>query len=650
MLPENQMAGGEPADSRMRRWTGVAAAVFALAAFWISASRWADFGYRTFDLAFYVQALWKFSHGDAGTLSLLNVPMLGNHADFIVLLLVPLWALVAHPLLPVAAQVLAIASMAPVGYRIARRLGLEPEPAALMALATLMTPAAGFVAVHEFHPEALTAPFLLLAIDAFQRQSLGRFWLWFLATLACKENMTLLLAVWCAVNAWSGWRNPPGGQKPGKFRWILSWGLAPAGVALGWAALYAEVLSPLWNAGNVDYGVLYGKWLHAPWSGLPHAVALQLAQSIRGNLGWGLLLPLCGLPLLRPRWLLVAAPVAAQHLLSLRSSEWSLYFHYAAPLLPLTWVAACEAVAGFSARRVQRALAWAVALACVVAQIWMGPVKVWLDSPPESGADVGPLRAQLATIPRDASVVAGLPLLSHLAERESLYSLHLVLKGLKTLSLKPCPLPPLVDVVVVDYSDEATFDASAGYYHPAMRTVEGNAIPSSDQLLHAYLRRAFWEVESRDSLTVFRRRASAPPIAPAPPPEGAAEMSRIDPATALLQISVQPKPGGLLEVESRWRFAGERKAVPWMKLRLVAAQGGAETWLERGLCVPEGWDNGMVWNDRWGATWPGTLAPGVYRVEAVFFDNVRLRWALLKNPNAGPPTVVRVSLGTLQIP
>ena len=111
MLTENQMAGGEPADSRMRRWTGVAAAVFALAAFWISASRWADFGYRTFDLAFYVQALWKFSHGDAGTLSLLNVPMLGNHADFIVLLLVPLWALVAHPLLPVAAQVLAIASM-----------------------------------------------------------------------------------------------------------------------------------------------------------------------------------------------------------------------------------------------------------------------------------------------------------------------------------------------------------------------------------------------------------------------------------------------------------------------------------------------------------------------------------------------------------
>jgi hypothetical protein len=595
-------------------------------------------------------------------LSVEGVPLLGNHADLIVFLLAPLWALFPHPLLPVAAQVLAMATMGPVGYRIARRLGLEPGPAALMALAVLAMPATGFVAVHEFHPEAFTAPFLLLAIDAYQRQSRGRFWLWFLATLACKENMTLLLVAWCVVNAWSGWRNPPGAggkhwTNGEKFRWLARWSLAPAVVALGWAALFAGVLSPRWNAGNIEFSALYSHWIHAPWNALPHAIYLQLSESVKGNLWLGLLLPLCGLSLLRPRWLWVAAPVAAQHLLSWRTSEWSLYFHYAAPFLPLVWVAACEAVAGFADRRVQRALAWAVAVACaasLASQVWRGPVQGWMDLPPgQTENGLAQLRAQLATIPRDASVVAGLPLLSHLAERENLYSLHLVFKGLKVLSNKRCPLPPLADVVVVDYNDLATFDASSSYDHPRMRSREGTVIPSSEQLFNAYLRQGTWEVESRDAVTVFRRRENAAPAAPqeaAPQPEGAAEMNRLDPATTLLKLTARPRPDGLLEVESRWRFAGERQAVPWMTLRLVSLSSGAETRLERGLCVPEGWDNGAVWTDHWRATLAGSLPPGIYRMEAFFYDNSSQRWALLSNPKAAPQTVVRVGLGTVKVP
>ena len=39
-----------------------------------------------------------------------------------------------------------------------------------------------------------------------------------------------------------------------------------------------------------------------------------------GNLVWALLFPFLCLPLLRPRWLLIAAPILLQHLLSWRSS------------------------------------------------------------------------------------------------------------------------------------------------------------------------------------------------------------------------------------------------------------------------------------------------------------------------------------------
>jgi len=656
-LPET-----DPSDTRMRRVVWLAAVLFALAIFRSSAARWADFGYETFDLAFYVQALWKLVQGHGGPVSLLNVPLLGEHANVIVLFLVPLAALIPHPLLPVAVQVLAVASMGPVAYRIARRLGLQPEVAALMALAALLTPATGFVALHEFHPEALTAPFLLLAIDAFQRKSLPRFWLWFLATLACKENMTLLLALWCGVNLWSGWRaavkRTRGNQRPGwdreGYQWALRWCIAPGVVALGWAVLWAGVLSPRWNGGNIDFAGLYGQLTTVPLRELPHAVLSQLSESLlQGNLIPGLLLPLCGLSLLRPRWLLVAVPVLAQHLLSFRPSEWIIAFHYPAPLLPLVWVAACEALAGFSSRGVQKALGCAVAVACFAGQIWKGPARKMFESE-GSYVDVEEKRAIVASVPPNASVVAGLPFLSHLAQRDQIVSLHHLLKGLKTLSLKAFEQPPPGDVVIVDYADMATFDPGGGYYHPAMRVQGGLIVPSSDVLLHNYLRRAAWTVESRDSLTVFRRKEGIRDesvVEPKEVPPSFAHISKIDPATALLRIAATPKAGGLLQVESLWRFSGERQAVPWMMITLVPVEGGgAGIRIHRGLCAPEGWNDGGIWTDRWTVPIPPSLAHRACRVEVVFFDNSKLRWDRLKNPKAGPEIAVKVSLGTIQIP
>ena len=78
----------------------------------------------------------------------------------------------------------------------------------------------------------------------------------------------------------------------------------------------------------------------------PHRIAQALLRSLsHGNLVWALLLPFLCLPLLGPRWLLIAAPILLQHLLSWRSSEWMIYFHYGAPLLPLFWMAAVEGIA-----------------------------------------------------------------------------------------------------------------------------------------------------------------------------------------------------------------------------------------------------------------------------------------------------------------
>src|SRR5207302_5347942 len=172
-----------------------AAAIFAGLWTFASYARWANFAYRTFDLAYYAQAVWQLIHGRFAV-TVENVPLLGNHVEPIVFLFAPLFALVRHPILFVAVQNAALATMPLVGYNIAKRLGLDGKRACLLSAALLLAPAAGYIAIHEFHPEALVAPFLLLMLQAWVAKSLGRHWLWFVAVLACKENMAPLLIVY----------------------------------------------------------------------------------------------------------------------------------------------------------------------------------------------------------------------------------------------------------------------------------------------------------------------------------------------------------------------------------------------------------------------------------------------------------------------
>ena len=299
------------------------------------------------------------------------MPLLGNHAEPIVYLALPLFALCPHPMLLPALQIAALATMPFTARRIALRLGFEPRPAALLALATLLAPASGYAAIHEFHPEALTAPLLLLLYEARLRGRLREYFLWFLLVLFCKENMALLLAAWQLVYEWVDRRRSP--------TWRLQWNYAPLIIAVFWFIVYTTAISPALNGGRVDYGNLYS----GLGSSAPDAAAKFFTQPqyfwgslwkglTQGNLAGVMVLSSAGLVLLRPRWLLIALPIFLQHLLSWRSSEWTIYFHYAAPLVPLFWLASAEAAAS---RQAQPGWVYAPALACLLLQPVWGPIR-----------------------------------------------------------------------------------------------------------------------------------------------------------------------------------------------------------------------------------------------------------------------------------
>ncbi len=587
-----------------------------------SAARWAGFAYRTFDLAYYVQALWQLIHGRL-EVSVQYVPLLGNHVEPIVLLIAPIFFLFPHPMTFVVLQNLGLASMGLVGYRIARRSGIGETASVLLALALLLIPATGYVALHEFHPEALTAPFLLLLWHARLRRRVGAYWCWFAAVLACKENMALLLAAFCVVEAWRERRR--GGRE------LLRWYAWPMLGALGWFIFSSKVITPALNSGNIDYLALYDR-LGASGGEILRNFILQpqlalgaLGHSLaHGNLLWALLLPFLALPLLRPHWLLIALPVLLQHLLSWRSSEWTVFFHYAAPLLPLCWLATVEAVAGF--RRGQRWLPPAILAACLIGQLWIGPAAGMLRTAQEwSGGRADRLRKEefLRAIPAEASVVAPLPYLTHLALRERLHSLHYILKGLRTLSRERFQPPPPTDYVLLDYGDQATFDPGSGYFHPRMRTARGEAFPSSEELLHDFLVKAQWESVSQNELTLLRRveKRAAPAL------ENAVSVIEMGAGTKLLKIeksSANFSSREALELTLTWQFGVEREVFPWMVLRLRPGNGGPPFILQRGLAAPEAGEGLYV--EKWLVNPPADLAPGEFEGELLFMDRSRATW------------------------
>lgn len=608
-------------------------ALFCLGLSGVSYLHWAAFEYRTFDLAFYVQALWQLLHGRADV-SLLHVPLLGNHVEPIVFLIAPIFALVRHPLILVFVQNALLATMAPVAYRIGRDLRFSGSQAALLSVALLIAPAAWFVALHEFHPEALAAPLLLLMLRARVQGSVGRHWLWFLAVLACKENMALLLIAYCGVHLVIE-RRRSGAE-------LRMWYLWPLAIATAWFVVATKFILPALNSGNVDYLALYDRLGHSPGEILrnafiePARIFTALAQSLRhGNLLPALLLPFLAVPLARPRWLIISMPILLQHLLSWRSSEWMIYFHYAAPFLPLFWFGMAEALAGPErwTLRSPRLRGWiwvAVPLACCAAQIMIGPAPSVLATMRDwpGGGEMRRRRlALLSDISPEASVTAPLPYLSHLAMRSQLYSLHHVLKGLKTLSRSSYDPPPPTDVVLIDYSDSATFDAFSGYYHPAMKTNDGRVIPSSDRLLHQTLVQRAWESTSSDEQTSLRQRQM-----PIPPPTivpSAEPIARLGTHTTLLGVGKdrdELSPGSPVTLKILWHFDGEREVFPWMEILLTPVHGGNPVHLTRGLSAPEAQTG--IFEETWRFTSWNRLPPGDYAAEVIFFDNAKRAWSV----------------------
>jgi len=391
---------------------GVFVVVFT-AATWTAHARFGTYG---FDVGIYDQGTWLLSRARAPFVTVRGLDLLGQHAAYIMALIAPLYRVWADPRLLLLLQVLFLALPAVVLYRLGGRHLGHPAAGLAVAVAYLAYPGVQWAISWQFHPEAIAAGLLALAIAAADQRRHGRMALWLALAALCGGELGLVVAGF-------GLLLVAGGRR------AVGWRTAGAGVA--WFLLATYLLAPL-HAGRVtrlfetDYGIA-GTGPRALLASLAtmagHALQTGLAND---GLFYLLLvfLPLLGLPLLAPRWLLPVAPPLLLNLAAVQPEHHQLRFHYLATAAPLL---AAGAVAGLAVVRSARRqwLAPLLVLLVVVAGFtsWRYGPAPWARDPVAIPA--GPTdqvrREALALVPDGAPVSAQYNLVPHLGHRVEVY-------------------------------------------------------------------------------------------------------------------------------------------------------------------------------------------------------------------------------------
>jgi hypothetical protein len=157
-----------------------------------------------------------------------------------------------------------------------------------------------------------------------------------------------------------------------------------------------------------------------------------------------------------------------------------------------------------------------------------------------------------------------------------------------------------------------------------MKTVDGRVIPSSERLLHEFLRRASWTVSSSDELTLLRQAEVAPAMLPSDLASGPSLQIGTGNVLSSITKSGDELTAQGLELRLKWTFQDPRDVFPWMFLKLTPRSEGKVIIISKGLCAPEA--TAGPYQESWHLT-SGQIPEGRYGVEAYFVDNAKRAWA-----------------------
>ena len=402
------------------------------------------FLYGDFDLAVHAQALWNIAQGD-WTSSVLGTGYLGNHVHLINLLVLPF-----VPFSPVAQSLLVLQTVAfalsAVPVFLTARYFLDTVSARWILFVYLLYPGLWYSNLYEFHPTCFAALFLAWMLYFYVRHDFNRTMFWAGMGMLCQENIALVVMFTGVLSLVDrrGWK------------WVLIPFLS--GLVYFFVCIYWVL--PSLAGDRINLFSIYARWGTSPnevfWSFLtrPWEVVAMLLGKERLVYLFSLFWPLCFIPFLGSRGLIPVLPLFLQHMLSGRSAELVLEFHYTAEMLPFLIFALI-----LGAPRLARFVRIKVTLAVVfllTATSWVLGPRMEVSRVLEALRQ--PQKKQLMSevmgrVDNSQPLLTSFSFLSHAAERRELYSFHHVLDGTYTFSLRPFELPDNTEQALIDFDD-----------------------------------------------------------------------------------------------------------------------------------------------------------------------------------------------------
>ena len=160
------------------------------------------YGDSAFDIGLYDQGLWLLSRFHAPFITLMGRNLFGDHTQFSLLFLVPLYWIRPNATTLLYVQSFALALGAVPVYLLSMRLLRRPILAMVLAASFLLFPALAASNLENFHPDCLLVPVLGFAIYAAVVDKRRMFIVFSVLALLCKEDtvfVVLPLAVWFAL-------------------------------------------------------------------------------------------------------------------------------------------------------------------------------------------------------------------------------------------------------------------------------------------------------------------------------------------------------------------------------------------------------------------------------------------------------------------
>jgi uncharacterized membrane protein len=372
------------------------------------------------DLGNMTQAVWNTLHGHFLETTSLNggaqLDRLSFHVDPFLLVFAPLLWIWANPVLLPVLQALAVASGALPVFWLARKHLDSPRAGAHFAFAYLLYPATqfnAFTSTSSFHSVAIAVPLVLYAIWFLDEDRLVAFSA--VALVACTTKEEIPLAIGC-LGIWYAVR---------KGRRLF--GLSVFGIGL--AVTLANFLWVMPHFAHTGGNAFAGRYTAV--GGTPTGIAHKLFSdpgAFLHDVATGhkafylvlLLVPFLGLWLLEPLLFLGAVPDLAINLLSSKTDQTSIPFHWTAGIVPFVVAASIFGAARFR-RQADRLSLWVLAVVASIA------IYSPLFSLPHNVRELGsPLVAAKAhavsLVPGEVPVSASNQLGGHLSERRYSYT------------------------------------------------------------------------------------------------------------------------------------------------------------------------------------------------------------------------------------